>query len=240
MPEWGKHTFFHTFPAVSFQTRPQQTLLWSWKQPEPQLCEDKETGSTCSYTATAVDLAAFQQEPEPRYNVGNIMTSSGHLKCIITYRERETEKEQSEMSCPLVETYLCQLSQLLGSTITHAHTWAHTPHLALIKSSTHFPLRLYLSEQWSINLPSILFSPTELPKWILAFFSPDNELPFMSVCSADGALFQMNAGQRLDISYWWMDESVSSLSLCSHFVVFWRRWQRLALISLIQLLPQQG
>lgn len=126
MPEWGKHTFLHTFPAVSFQTRPQQTLLWSWKQPEPQLCEDKETGSTCSYTATAVDLAAFQQEPEPRYNVRNIMTSSGHLNRIITYRERETEKEQSEMSRPLVETYLCQLSQLLGYTITSTRTSTHT------------------------------------------------------------------------------------------------------------------
>lgn len=126
MPEWGKHTFFHTFPAVSFQTRPQQTLLWSWKQPEPQLCEDKETGSTCSSTATAADLAAFQREREPRYNVRNIMTSSGHLNRIITYRERETEKEQSEMSCPLVETYLCQLSQLLCYTITGTRTSTHT------------------------------------------------------------------------------------------------------------------
>lgn len=95
MPQWGKHTFFHTFPAVSFQTRSQHTtLLWSWKQPEPQLCEDKETGSTRSYTATAADLAAFQQEREQRYNVRNIMTSSWHLNCIITYRGRETEKEQ--------------------------------------------------------------------------------------------------------------------------------------------------
>lgn len=67
----------------------------------------------------------------------------------------------------------------------------------------------------------------------------DNELPSVFFCSADSAAFQMEGRQRLDINYWWVDEAVLSSSLCSDFFIIWR-WDRLAAIHLIQLLPQQG
>lgn len=62
---------FYTDYARRHSSLSYKPNAWMRKTHFPQLCEDKETGSTHSYTATAEDLAAFQQEPEPWYNVRN-------------------------------------------------------------------------------------------------------------------------------------------------------------------------
>lgn len=153
-------------------------------------------------------------------------------------RGREGHRERSG---PLAEPHWLKQSQLSPAVIrTHAHnTHPHTKDVFASRcdSLIHFNLlfcSIWLNYQfeYSATFYYYYFFFYQGRQWAFLLWL----LALLTVpCSR-----RKTGGQRLEINYWWEDGRVLSLSLCSNFVIIWRRWAGLALILLIQLLPRQG